>query len=305
MTAAGLLLALGSALALNWGFFVQHGAAGTLPPLTVRRPVHSLRLLFANPRWLAGFLVGLGGWALYIGALRLATLSLVQGVAAGGLGVIALLVWLSTGAARPGHREQAAVAVSVLGLVLLAVSLAGQGTTAGTPAARYVAAWLVGLAVVAGVLAASTRLGMPAAVALGAAAGIFYATGDVATKSAVASLGLLFVPVVLASHGLAFVSLQLAFQRGSALVTVGLATLLTNALPIAAGAELFHEGLPSGPLGAVRLAAFALVVAGAALLGVGVPDESGLSSSAHGAGATTTVGFSAGRSSSERLPSPL
>ena len=50
--------ALGSALALNWGFFVQHGAAGSLPPLTVRRPLHSLRLLFANRRWLAGFLVG-------------------------------------------------------------------------------------------------------------------------------------------------------------------------------------------------------------------------------------------------------
>jgi hypothetical protein len=305
MTALGLLLALGSALALNWGFFVQHGAAGSLPPLSLRRPARSLRLLFANPRWLVGFLVGLGGWALYVGALRLAPLSLVQGVAAGGLGILALLVWLSPGAARPGRREQAAVAVSVLGLVLLAVSLAGQGHTALTPSSGQVAVWLVGLAVAGGVTAASTRIGLPAAVALGASAGIFYATGDVATKAAVASLGLLFVPVVLASHGLAFVSLQLAFQRGGALVTVGLATLLTNALPIAAGAELFHEGIPPGPLGAVRLAAFALVVAGAALLGVGVPDEPALSSPAHAAGATTTLGFSAGRSSNERLPSPL
>ena len=65
---------------------------------------------------------------------------------------------------------------------------------------------------------------------------------------------------MLAAHGLAFVSLQLAFQRGSALVTVGLATLLTNALPIAAGTALFHERIPSGALGVVRLAAFALVV---------------------------------------------
>jgi hypothetical protein len=295
VTALGLLLALGSALALNWGFFVQHGAAGGLPPLSVRRPLYSLRLLFAHRRWLAGFLVGLGGWALYIGALRFAPLSLVQSVAAGGLGVLALLVWLSPGAARPGRREQAAVAVSVLGLLLLAVSLAGQGHNAATPGAGHVAAWLIGLGIAAVATVASTRLGLPAAVALGAAAGIFYATGDIATKAAVASLGLLFVPVVLASHGLAFVSLQLAFQRGGALVTVGLATLLTNALPIAAGAELFHEGIPPGPLGVVRLAAFALVVAGAALL----------SSPAHDPGATTTVGLPAGRSSNERLPSPL
>jgi hypothetical protein len=82
----------------------------------------------------------------------------------------------------------------------------------------------------------------------------------------VVTAGILLVPVVLASHGLAFVSLQLGFQRGGVLVTVGLATLLTNALPIAAGTALFHERLPSGILGDLRLLAFALVTAGAALL---------------------------------------
>lgn len=58
---AGLALALGSAAALNWGFFTQHGAASGLPPLSVRRPVHSLRLLFSSLRWVAGFAVGLAG----------------------------------------------------------------------------------------------------------------------------------------------------------------------------------------------------------------------------------------------------
>ena len=55
--------------------------------------------------------------------------------------------------------------------------------------------------------------------------------------------------------------------------TAGVATLLTNALPIAAGTVLFHEGFPAGALGALRLLAFALVVAGAALLGAGAPTE--------------------------------
>jgi len=44
------------------------------------------------------------------------------------------------------------------------------------------------------------------------------------------------------------------------------ATLLTNALPIAAGPVLFAEPLPSGALGVLRVLAFAAVVAGAALL---------------------------------------
>jgi hypothetical protein len=71
---------------------------------------------------------------------------------------------------------------------------------------------------------------------------------------------------VLAAHGLAFVALQLGFQRGGALATAGVATLFTNALPIAAGMTLFHESLPGGIQGALRVLAFAAVVAGAAAL---------------------------------------
>src|SRR5213595_2964462 len=101
---AGLLLALGSAAALNWGFLTQHGAAAALPPLALRRPVHSLRLLFGSRRWLAGFVVGLGGWALYVGALRLAPLSLVQAASAGGIGLLAVLVERTTDV-RLARRE--------------------------------------------------------------------------------------------------------------------------------------------------------------------------------------------------------
>ena len=63
-----------------------------------------------------------------------------------------------------------------------------------------------------------------------------------------------------------FVALQLGFQRGYRLATASTSTLLTNALPIAAGLALFHEHLPPGPLGALRVAAFVCVVAAAALL---------------------------------------
>jgi hypothetical protein len=45
----------------------------------------------------------------------------------------------------------------------------------------------------------------------------------------------------------------MGFRRGGALVTAGLATLLTNAIPIAAGMTIFHEPLPGGPVqGAAR-----------------------------------------------------
>jgi hypothetical protein len=101
----------------------------------------------------------------------------------------------------------------------------------------------------------------------GIAAGVLYAAGDVATKAAVAGEGrLLFLAVVGACHAAAFVQMQLAFQRGRALSTAGVATLLTNALPIAASFVLFREPIPSGALGAVRIVAFIAVLVGGTLL---------------------------------------
>jgi hypothetical protein len=255
--AGGLLLALASAAALNWGYFVQHGVASALPPLTLRRPLASLWLLFGNLRWVVGFFVGIGGWVLYVAALALAPLSLVQAASAGGIGLLALLASRHT---RLTPWERRGVAVAVAGLVLLGISLAGRTTTATAGHWEDVAVWIV----VSGALAALAA-GRRTAAGLGIAAGVLYAAGDVATKAAVHGGGqLAFVPVLLACHGLAFVALQLGFQRGGVLATAGLATLLTNALPIAAGTTLFGEGL--GSLPAVRLVAFACTVAGAALL---------------------------------------
>jgi len=265
--AAGLLLALASAAALNWGYFAQHGAAAALPPLSPRRPLRSLRALFASPRWAVGFFVGIGGWVLYVGALALAPLSLVQAASAGGIGLLAVLVW-RTAPGRPARREAAGVALAVCGLVLLGLSLVGHAPTHDRTSWSGLAAWLIVSSVIA-LVAVASGSGAPvsAGAGFGLAAGVLYAGGDVATKAAVAGgIGLVLVPVLLSFHGLAFTSLQLGFQRGGALQTAGVATLFTNALPIAAGTTIFHETLPPGLAGAARLAAFASVVAGAAAL---------------------------------------
>jgi hypothetical protein len=273
----GLCLAIASACCLNVGFLWQHETASQLPALSVRRPLESLRLLFANLRWLAGFAVGLAGWALYAGALRVAPLSLVQAVSAGGIGLLALLVERTTGA-RLDPRERAGVAAAVLGLVLLGVSLwGGDASTGHHGSPRTVAAW-VGASLVLAMLAAGPGVRWLAGGAgFGLAAGVMYAAGDVATKAAVAGgLAVLFTAVVLVCHGLAFVAMQLGFQRGGALSTVGVSTLATNALPIAAGTLVFGEAVPAGAMGALRLLAFAGVVAGAALLASSSSGGSGL-----------------------------
>ena len=77
---------------------------------------------------------------------------------------------------------------------------------------------------------------------------------------------LLFWALLPACHGLAFVALQLSFQRGSALATAGVSTLLTNALPILAGLMVFSEHMPGGAAGLLRGLGFAGAVLGATLL---------------------------------------
>jgi hypothetical protein len=257
----GLTLALASAFALNWGWVAQHGAASAMPPLRLRAPIASLRLLFASRSWLVGFVVGLGGWALYVVALAFAPLSLVQAVSAGGIAILALLVHRGSAALAP--REWTGVAVGTVGLLLLAATLGHGPTSSHLEHASAALVWLAGSAAAA----ALSVFALGGAAGLGIAAGVLYAAGDVATKAALGGgARLAFVPVVLAAHGLAFVCLQLGFQRGGALTTAGLSTLLTNALPIAAGIALFGERLPGGAAGDVRVAAFALVVACAVLL---------------------------------------
>lgn len=261
---AGLLLALASAIAINWGFFVQHGASAALPRLSLRRPLRSLRLLFTDLRWLGGYAAGMGGWALYVVALRFAPLSLVQAVSAAGIAVLALLVHRTAGG-KLSRRERTAVIASLGGLALLVVSFAG-GFPHGHAHTLQVLLWVgVTLAVAAVAAWPAAPLLRPGA-GLGAAAGLLYAAGDVSTKGAVSGLTLVLVPLLLACLVVAFVALQLAFQRGTALATAGLSTLLNNSLPILAGIVLFGERLPAGVLGAARAAAFLLLVVASALL---------------------------------------
>ena len=80
--------------------------------------------------------------------------------------------------------------------------------------------WIASSLVLAAVAAGPGASVLVGGAGLGIAAGVLYAAGDVGTKAALpGGSRLLFMPVLLACHGLAFVSLQLGFQRGGALAT--------------------------------------------------------------------------------------
>lgn len=265
-TAIALSLALASTTLTNVAYLREHDAAAALPALSLRRPLHSVGALLTDRSWLAGFALESGGFALYVAALALAPLTLVQSVAAGGIGILAFAS-ARFSRRRVGRRELAGALVSMVGLLALAVSLAGGSGEGGGGSTFEILLWLaasVGAAVIA--LAIGQRFGA-LAVAEGIAGGLFFSIGDISIKVATqggARTALAIGAIV--GYSLGTVFLQFGYQKGGALTVAGLAMLLTNALPIAAGTVVLGEAVPAGVFGGVRLFAFAAVTLGAILL---------------------------------------
>jgi len=265
-TAIALVLALASTVLTNIAYLREHAAAAALPVLSMRRPFQSLRLLFSDRSWLLGFATETSGFLLYAAALSLASLALVQTIGAGGIGVLAYLSARLSGR-ELSRRELSGVILSVLGLVALAVSLVGGSEEGGTGSTAVILLWLGASAAAAVLVLVLGRRLLGFAVAAAFAAGIFFSIGDISTKVATqGGLRILFVITLVLGYTGGTILLQIGYQSGGALTVAGLATLLTNALPIAAGTYVLEEPVPSGAFGAVRILAFAAVVAGAFLL---------------------------------------
>jgi hypothetical protein len=265
-SALGLVLAFASTTLISLSYLREHNAAAALPALSLRRPLRSARLLLSSRAWLLGFSMESAGFGLYVGALAIAELALVQSVAAGGVGILAVA------SARLGHRrlalrERIGASIAVCGLLLLAVSLTGGHEASAEGAPGEIVLWLGGTTGVAVLVLVSRRAFFGHGVADGIAAGLFFAIGDICTKLATAGgLHLLLVLPLVAGYLLGTSLLQIGYQSGAALSVAGIATLLTNAVPIAAGTVLLHEPIPGGALGALRVFAFATVTAGAIVL---------------------------------------
>jgi hypothetical protein len=261
-----IALAIVATVLQNVAYLREHDAAAKLPALVPRHPVHSLRLLLTSRGWLAGFAMETGGFVAYTAALALASLALVQSIGAGGVGVLAYISARVSG--RPlGRRRRIGVLVSVAGLAALGVSLAGTrgegsgGTVAG------VLVWIAATGVAAGAVLLVTRRTARPAIGEGIAGGLLFSIGDLSTKLVTQGGGrFAFAVTLVAGYVLGTSLLQLGYQRGSALMVAGPASLLTNALPIVAGTVVLGEPVPSGGLGVARLFAFAAVTAGGILI---------------------------------------
>ena len=262
----GLALAFVSAVVTNVAYSFEHDAAAALPPLSPHRPFRSAEFLLRDRRWLIAFGTESAGWLMYVAALRLAPLALVQAVTASGVAVLAF----ATARGHPSRlarREQLAVVLALAGLALLALSLIGSTASDRPPAVAGIIIWLAACGGGA-VLLIATPTHFARAASLGLAAGLLLADGDVSAKLVgYGGLWLIALGTLIVAYAVGTSVLQSAYQRGDALTAAGTATMVTNAVPIAAGFVLFHEMLPHGIRAVLQIAAFAALVASAVALG--------------------------------------
>jgi len=271
----GLGVALVGAVALNAGFVLQAHGAADAPTLRIRHPIASSIALLSAPRWTLGFVAGMAGWLLYLVALGLAPISLVQAVSAGAV-CLTVPIAAFIGRTRPTRSGTTGAVIAAAGLATLAVSM----VTASGNRPAHASTLPLTLLSIGVVLVVGLALARPSASLGGLACGLGYGLGDVLSKLLLSRLphhpGLLQVATApllvptLACHTVAFLLLQRTFQlhgTRSTIATVGTMTAAMNLLPIGAGVLILGDPFPHGAVGAsTRLAAFVAVVIGARIL---------------------------------------
>ena len=275
----GLAIAALSALASNVGFLMRHRGANEAPDVDVRKPVATVVSLFRMKWWTIGFAVAIFAWLLHVASLRLAPLSLVQAVLAGGFVLLGILAERFFGF-QVGRREWTGIILTTIGLALLGVT-ASQAETNGAHASYPLAAAIAfeGGLVAAGVVAFLWHRrpsdGTHAGVLLGAGAGLLFTVSHVGIKALTREIDTsdpltllnVWVPVVIAAFVVAFFASARSLQVGDAVPVIAITSAVSNVSAILAGIVVFRDPLGEDPLiVAIRIAAFALVVVAAALI---------------------------------------
>src|SRR5215217_5266384 len=187
MVLLGLLLALASAFTTNVGFLLRHRGAVAAPSVTVRHPVRSAIGLFRSKWWTIGYVVAFVAYALHVGALALAPLSIVQAVLAGGLVLLGVIAERFFGF-HLGRREWAGVVLAAVGLAFLTLTSSGKtGGDSSNYSLAAMLAWesaLVGIGTLLIVMHRSTERDSRKGILLGVAAGLLFTVSHVAVKAA-------------------------------------------------------------------------------------------------------------------------
>jgi drug/metabolite transporter (DMT)-like permease len=273
----GLALALAAALATNLAYLCKHRGAVRAAPIRARHPLVSAAGLFRSKWFAIGWLVAILAWAMHVGALARAPLSIVQAVLSGGLVFLAVLAERCFDL-RLGRWQWFGVTITAAGLAVIGVTGSGAGRPQRSSLAGLIAVEAAVFAVGAALLAISAHRRVPhraAGLLLGLAAGALFGVSDVAIKYLTHAEGVLFgllspwTATAFLAGAIAFYASARSLQIGPGVEVIALTSVAANLVAITGGILVFHEPIGSGPLATgARFLAFCLVILGAALMPV-------------------------------------
>jgi drug/metabolite transporter (DMT)-like permease len=273
----GLGLALASAFGTNLAFLLKQRGAALAPSVRVRHPLRSAADLFASKWFALGWVVAVGAWALHVGALALAPLSVVQAVLAAGLVFLAVIAERFFGFAL-GRRQWTGVIITTVGLALIALTLGPRGDAVpGYALAALIAVECTVFALATGVAVISNyqaTLRARQGLFLGAASGALFGVSDIALKflthavqGGVLELISPWTFAALAASVVAFYASARGLQIGPGVEVIALTAVAANLTAIIGGILVFRDPIGTGPVAiSGRMIAFGLVIAGAALI---------------------------------------
>jgi len=272
----GLICAVLSALGTNLAFLFKYKGAVAAPDVDMRHPLRSAIDLFRSKWWTIGWGVAVGAFALHVAALTLAPISIGQAVLSGGLVFLAVLAERFFGFDL-GRRQWIGIGLVAVSLSLL--TLTGGGGEGGH--SDYSIAGMIifeGIAVGIGLLLVLShlidRIPVQPGVLLGIAAGLAFGISDVAIKALSGDLGsgpvgLLspWTAVIVTAAVFAFFASARSLQIGDGVAVIAVTSVAANLSAIVAGLAVFGDqlGKDAFVIG-VRVAAFALILVGAALI---------------------------------------
>ena len=272
----GLICALASALGTNLAFLFKHRGALAAPDVDMRRPLRSATDLFRSKWWTLGWAVAAVAFGLHVAALTLAPISIGQAVLAGGLVFLAVLAERYFGF-KLGRRQWIGIGLVAVSLSLLTLT-GGRG---GEAHSGYSLAGMIifeGIAVSVGLLLVLShlieRIPVQRGVLLGIAAGLGFGISDVAIKALSGDLesgpaGILspWSVVIVTAAIFSFFASARSLQIGDGVAVIAVTSVAANLSTIVAGLVVFGDKLGHDPLLiGVRVAAFALILLGAALI---------------------------------------
>jgi drug/metabolite transporter (DMT)-like permease len=272
---AALCIDIGLVLLKVRGDAVASRAIGRLPSVVAT--------YVRDPLWLLGLFFQPLGYSLYLWALEIAPLNIVQTTMSSGVVIFVVFAVCFLGE-RLTRVEWGAMGAVVVGMVLLGISLSPDAESSQSLidpwVVFYLSLILVGLSAVAWFALASPGQPNRRGMALGIVSGLLLGLASIYAKGLALHLAesppgqLLryavttpYAPLTLCANMAGFFLLLGAFRGERASIVLALSATLSNVVPIVGGMIALGEVLPSDPrLATSRLLAFSLTLGGAALL---------------------------------------